>query len=98
MERVRGALRQAWIAGFVGALVLWTPRISHACAVCFSGREDEARLAFIWTTVLLTFLPLIMIGGFAWWLRRRTRELEQQDAPETGAVPLPALNRATSSR
>jgi hypothetical protein len=98
MERMKGALRHAWIAGLVGALVLWTPQISHACAVCFSGREDEARLAFIWTTVLLTFLPLVMIGGFAWWLWRRARGLEQKVAPETGAAPLPALNRASSSR
>jgi hypothetical protein len=78
--------------------VLWTPQVSHACAVCFSGREDEARLAFIWTTLVLTLLPLALVGGFAWWLWRRTSKHERTPAPETGSAPLPALRRASSSR
>jgi hypothetical protein len=74
-------------AGVVAALVVWAPRIGHACAVCFSGREDGARIAFIGTTALLTLLPLVMIGGVAWWLWRRACELERQ-----------AVSRASSSR
>ena len=55
-------------------LALWlaAPATSHACAVCFSG-SDESRLAFILTTVFLTFLPLAMIGGVVTWLALRVR-------------------------
>ena len=31
--------------------------MAHACAVCFSG-TDENRMAFLLTTGLLTFMPL----------------------------------------
>ena len=59
------------------ALLVLAPRASQACAVCTSGTEDANRLAFIITTALLSFLPLLIVGGFVWWLRRRTRELDQ---------------------
>lgn len=98
MERPVRGLRSAWAAGVVAALVVGAQRIGYACAVCFSGREDEARIAFIGTTVLLTLLPLVMIGGVAWWLWRRALALERQAVAETHAVPLPAVSRASSSR
>ena len=65
------------------------PRIASACAVCFSGR-DETRLAYVLTTVLLTALPLALLGGFLWWLRRRARALEcetQEHQASTSLVP-----------
>ncbi len=49
-----------------------------ACAVCGVGLE-ESRLAFILTTAFLTFLPLMMIGGTIWWLRRRALALAEGD-------------------
>ena len=44
-----------------------------ACAVC-SAREDAQRVAFIATTVFLSALPLGLVFGVAWWLRKRVRE------------------------
>ncbi len=77
--------------GRLAALVLvagtLAPRSSHACAVCFSG-ADGARVAFLLTTALLTVLPLALLGGFAWWLRRRMRELDS-DAREDVPVETP---------
>ena len=63
------------------ALVLALPGVSEACAVCFSGRE-ETRLAFIGTTVLLTLMPMLLVGGAVYFLRRRYRELEAALPPE----------------
>jgi hypothetical protein len=76
---VRGRLAALVLAA--GALA---PETSHACAVCFSG-ADGARVAFLLTTALLTLLPLALLGGFAWWLRRRIREL---DSEARGDVPV----------
>ncbi len=71
---------RARIAAFGAALFPWAPQAARACAVCTSGTEDENRLAFILTTVFLSALPLLMVGGLAWWLRRRARELERDPA------------------
>jgi len=59
----------------LAALLL--PRIAPACAVCFSGR-DESRSAYVFTTVLLSALPLLLVGGFFWWARARSRALERE--------------------
>lgn len=64
-----------WVAalGFVLA-----PELAQACSVC-SGGQDQSRTAFIVTTAFLSVLPLAMIGGFAFWLRSRARQLESRD-------------------
>lgn len=48
------------------------PALALACPVCFNARE-ETRKAFFWTMVLLTVLPLGLIGGTLWWLWRRVK-------------------------
>jgi hypothetical protein len=65
-----------WFAGSAIPIVLGSPQISWACAVCSAGREDENRLAFILTTIFLTALPLSLVGGVVWWLRGRARQME----------------------
>ena len=71
------------VAAAVVALVAVAafPDVAHACPVCFD-RDDEARLAFLATTGLLTVLPLGMVAGTGWWLRKRVRaaEAEREEA------------------
>ena len=52
----------------LGLATLW-PALAHACPVCFSV-SPRSRLAFFATTVFLSLLPLGLIGGGVWWLRR----------------------------
>ena len=68
----------------LAALLVLAPRVVHACAVCFGGQEGDTRMAFILTTAFLTFLPLLIIGGAVWWLRRRFRQLALE---ESGRAP-----------
>ena len=63
------SLAIAWLA--IAAL----PDPAAACSVCYAGAE-ESRKAFLLTTVLLSLLPLGMIGTFVWWIWRRMREAE----------------------
>ena len=67
-----------------------TVLVSHgaalACAVCFD-QDSESRVAFIATTALLTFLPLLLIGSGAWWWVRRTRELQVRAVSPVDAKP-----------
>lgn len=89
----RGSRSHNRLGGAIAAaIVLGAPRLAGACSVCMSGREDENRTAFILTTVFLSVLPLAMIGGLGWYLRRRSRaiaESEGRATPSLGQAPLP---------
>lgn len=80
------------------ALLVWSllalPSIAQACAVCFSGRSDEQREAFVNTTIFMTFLPLILLGFGIGWFVRRVRRLEDEGAPVEPTVRVPAAPAA----
>jgi hypothetical protein len=52
-------------------VLLALPGAAEACAVCFQAKTDATRIAFIASTAAMTFLPLAVVGGLAWWVRRR---------------------------
>jgi hypothetical protein len=66
------------------ALVWFTiavfPDAAAACSVCYGGAE-ESRKAFLFTTVLLSLLPISMIGGLAWLVWRSVRDGDRTDSP-----------------
>jgi hypothetical protein len=62
----------------ISTATLFVPQMATACAVCFTGRADETRIAFIATTALLTALPILLIGSLVWWLRRRAHEIRDE--------------------
>ena len=69
-------------AALAVVLLAGLPRAAHACPVCFGGDADN-RAEFIGTTLFLTLLPLLMIGGLALFLWRRTLRLaEDARAPQ----------------
>jgi|GEM_PF-4240855 len=54
-------------------LVLWYQSIDAlACTVCGFG-NDPAKGAFLATTGIMTFVPLIMLGATVWYVWRRTK-------------------------
>ena len=66
------------LACAVAVVVASVSSVAHACPTCASPLEEN-RQAFVDTTILLTLVPLAMIGGFVWWLRRKARSLEQHE-------------------
>ena len=78
--------KKALFWGLVLSLLNWAPKISEACSVCTTGRDDENRMAFLLTTVFLSLLPLAMIGGFAWWIWRRIRQVERDEISHDAAI------------
>jgi len=66
--------RLTWLGLAMGA----SPSVVLACSVCQGGTADN-RIEFILTTALLTFLPLGLIGGVIFGLRRRYLSLAQQE-------------------
>jgi ABC-type tungstate transport system substrate-binding protein len=65
------------------ATIALAPNAAVACAVCFTGRSDETRIAFMLTTVLMTALPLLLIGSLIWWLLRRAQQIQREQESDT---------------
>ena len=65
------------VTAILAAAALLCPGAAEACAVCGPGTE-ESRVAFILTTAFMTALPLALIGGVVYWLRRRLAEMERR--------------------
>ena len=74
------------IASLVVCLAVAAPEIARACSVCGAGRDDETRNAFLLTTLLLSVLPLAMLGGLLAWVRWRLRQ-RTEDGREPIAPP-----------
>ena len=65
------------LASVVALAIVLSPQLAKACSVCTTGKDDETRAAFVAMTAFMTFLPLGLIGGFVWWLRRRALAMQQ---------------------
>ena len=70
-------MKRAWIPLLVVAFLALLPDVVYACAVCFDAR-DENRQAFLATTAFLSLLPLGMVAGAGLWMRKRSREIDEQ--------------------
>lgn len=70
-------MKRALIPLFALAVLALVPEVAHACAVCFDAR-DENRQAFLATTAFLSLLPIGMVAGAGLWLRKRSREIDQE--------------------
>lgn len=64
-----------WLLTIATLAVGSSESLARACSACSSPLEEN-RQAFVDTTIFLTLVPLFMIGGFIWWLRRKARQLE----------------------
>ena len=60
------------LSGFALVVFTWisSAPVAQACSVCGFG-QDPAKGAYLSTTAILTFVPLTMLGGIAWWVRRK---------------------------
>ena len=67
----------SWIFGVLisGFLLAHTSTL-WACTVCGVGKE-ESRMAFIITTGILTFVPLIVIGFVIYYIHRQVKARER---------------------
>jgi hypothetical protein len=92
----RGALRRpAFLAGI--AAVLAAPRPAAACAMCVAAAVDKASGSLLAGSLLLSILPLAMLGGMILWIRRRVRQIDAAEAARR-EQPAASLSRASSSR
>ena len=70
-------MNRAWILVLPLVLLAVVPEAAEACAVCFDAK-DENRQAFLATTAFLSLLPLGMVAGAGMWMRKRSKEIDQE--------------------
>ena len=51
-----------------------------ACAVCAAGEDDRSRDSYIIATIVMSVLPVSIVGGLVWYVRRRVRVLQRIEA------------------
>jgi hypothetical protein len=61
-------------------IVLATPAFAFACPVCGTTGANDNGWAYFAMTIVLSGLPLGMIGGVVFWVYRRSAE-SASDAP-----------------
>jgi hypothetical protein len=80
------------------ALVVATPRLAAACAVCMGGVGGGTQRAFAIGSLFLSVLPLAVIGGAVLYLRRRARAIESEAQAQRIATPSRLVSRSSSSQ
>jgi hypothetical protein len=54
-------------------LAMLSPTAALPCPVCFSNSSERVMASYVLTAGFMTALPLLIVGVFALWLRRRFR-------------------------
>src|SRR5271155_5512596 len=52
----------------IGASLM--PAATYACPFCYAASDPRTLHAFYVSTAALTLMPLLLIGGFAFWISR----------------------------
>ena len=83
-----------WLPVLISVALVAVPELAAACAVCGAAvGDDQSRIAYLFTSAVLSVLPLALFGGFLLWLRRqyrRQRDVEASAQPPTSvAAPTP---------
>jgi len=75
-------------------LVLLAPLDAAACPLCIAAQDKSVQIAYMAASAFMTFLPLGLIGGLVYWLRRRARQLALEE--EAGVIRLPSSSARTN--
>lgn len=78
------------------ALALALPDVASACAMCTSAQDDTVQAAFAIASLFMTLMPLAVVGGLVWFLRRRAQKLRDEEA--AGVIRLPLASERSLRR
>jgi hypothetical protein len=72
-------LRRAAPLGMAALLTVAIPGAAFACPVCGLAGSEDANGAYLAITLVLSALPLAMIGGVVVWIRRRVNAADHDE-------------------
>jgi predicted cobalt transporter CbtA len=81
------------LALLLGMVILVAPGLASACDGCLAAQSDSVQRAFIVASAFISVLPLAMVGGGVWWLRRRAQKLAAEEAAGVIHLPVPSRTR-----
>lgn len=59
----------------------------HALMAAQQEQGFDSKLAFILTTAFMTLLPLAIAGGVFFWIRKRLREMREEELEDRVTAP-----------
>jgi len=84
-----------WIP-LVSVVGLALPQAASACAMCTSAQDDTVQAAFAVASLFMTLMPLGVVGGLVWFLRRRAQKVRAEEA--AGVIRLPLASERSLRR
>jgi hypothetical protein len=75
------------------ALVALAPLDASACPLCIAAQDKGVQIAYMVASAFMTVLPLALIGGLIFWLRRRAQQLAFEE--QAGVLRLPTSGART---
>jgi len=85
-------------SALAAAIVVATPQVAAACAVCMGGVGGGTQRAFAIGSLFLSVLPLAVIGAAVLYLRRRARAIESEIQARRIATRSQLVSRSSSSQ
>jgi hypothetical protein len=81
------SVKLAGLLATMGIGVSLMPTLAHACPFCYGASDPRTLHAFYISTAALTLMPLLLIGGFAFWISRAyaARATVRRHQPEASA-------------
>lgn len=78
--------RARWRAAVPGGvLAVLHPAAAYTCPVCFSAAKEGVLETYLLSAAFMTLLPLLIMGAFAAWLRRRLKSASGSDGRQSTA-------------
>lgn len=53
---------------------------AFACAVCGAGEDDPSRTSYVGMTIIISLLPLALLGGIVGYVVVKTRAADKQQS------------------
>jgi hypothetical protein len=50
-----------------------------ACAVCGAGENDPSRGSYVFMSIIISVLPLLLLGGIVGYVVMKTRSAESEE-------------------
>ncbi len=79
------------------ALVALAPLEAAACPSCIAAQDQDVQIAYMAGTAFMSVLPLALIAGLVFWLRRRARQLALEEAAGVIRLPIPDARAKTAA-
>jgi len=70
----------------IALALMWAPDAAQACSVCIGTQSADTQIAYRAMTAFMTFTPMAIVGGVIYWIYRRFKALDAEEAAHAAAL------------